>query len=41
VRGLLSLIERSGYALDAGHRADIERLVRRDHEFHAAKRARS
>ena len=41
VRGLLSLIEGSGYALDAGHRADIERLVRRDHEFHAAKRARS
>jgi hypothetical protein len=41
VRGLLTLIERSGYALDSGHRADIERLVRRDHEFHAAKRARS
>jgi hypothetical protein len=41
VRGLLSLIERSRYALDAGRRADIERLVRRDHEFHAAKRPRS
>ena len=41
VRGLLSLTERSSYALDAGRRADIERLVRRDHEFHAARRARS
>ncbi|HEX9042621.1 MAG TPA: nuclease-related domain-containing protein [Trebonia sp.] len=41
VRGLLSLIERSRYAVDAGRRADIERLVRRDHELHAAKRARS
>jgi hypothetical protein len=41
VRGLLSLLERSGYALDAGRRADIERLIRRDHEFHQAKRARS
>lgn len=41
VRGMLSLIERSRYAVDAGRRADIERLVRRDHEFHAAKRARS
>ena len=41
VRGLLALMERSSYALDAGQRADIERLVRRDHQFHAAKRARS
>ena len=41
VRGLLSLTERSGYALDAARRADIERLVRRDHEFHAGKRTRS
>ena len=41
VRGLLALMERSSYALDAGQRADIERLVRRDHEFHAARRARS
>ena len=40
VRSLLSLVERSSYALDAGRRADIERLVRRDHEFHAAKRTR-
>jgi hypothetical protein len=41
VRGLLSLLERSSYALDAGQCADIERLIRRDHEFHQAKRARS
>jgi hypothetical protein len=41
VSGLLSLMERSTYALDAERRADIERLVRRDHEFHAAKRAPS
>ena len=41
VRDLVSLTERSSYALDAGRRADIERLVRRDHEFHAARRARS
>ena len=41
VRGLLTLMEQSSYVLDAGRRADIERLVRRDHEFHAARRARS
>jgi hypothetical protein len=41
VRGLVSLTERSSHALDAGRRADIERLVRRDHEFHAARRTRS
>ena len=41
VRGLLSLMEQSSYALDARRRADIERLIRRDHEFHAAKRTRS
>jgi hypothetical protein len=38
---LLALIERSGQALDRERRADIERLVRRDHDFHAAKRTRS
>jgi hypothetical protein len=38
---LLALVDRSGHALDAGRRADIERLVRRDHEFHAARRTRS
>ena len=37
VRRLLALVERSGYALDAGRRTDIERLIRRDHEFHRAK----
>jgi hypothetical protein len=41
VRRLLALVERSSHALDAARRADIERLVRRDHEFHAAKRTRS
>jgi hypothetical protein len=41
IRGLLSLVERSSYTLDARRRADIERLVRRDHEFHAARRAPS
>jgi hypothetical protein len=35
---LLALVERSGHPLDAGRRADIERLIRRDHEFHKAKR---
>jgi hypothetical protein len=38
VRRLLALIERSRYALDAERRADIERLIRRDHEFHQAKK---
>ena len=38
VRRLLALVERSRYALDAGRRADIERLIRHDHEFHKAKR---
>jgi hypothetical protein len=38
---LLALIERSDYALGPERRADIERLVRRDHEFHAGKRVRS
>jgi hypothetical protein len=38
VRRLLALAERSRYALDAERRADIERLIRRDHEFHKAKR---
>ena len=37
---LLTLIEGSGHALDPERRADIERLVRRDHNFHAAKRSR-
>ena len=41
VRSLLSLIERSSYAVDPGRRADIAHLVRRDHEFHTAKRTRS
>jgi hypothetical protein len=38
VSRLLALIERSRYALDAGQRADIERLIRRDHEFHRARK---
>jgi hypothetical protein len=37
-RRLLALVERSQYALDAGRRADIERLIRRDHEFHKTKK---
>jgi hypothetical protein len=37
-RRLLALVERSRYALDAERRADIERLIRRDHEFHNASR---
>ena len=37
--GLLALIERSRYTVDAERRADIERLIRRDHRFHEAKRA--
>lgn len=37
-RSLLALVERSQYALDDGQRTDIERLIRRDHEFHKAKR---
>lgn len=35
---LLALIESSGDSLDAGQRADVERLIRRDHAFHEAKR---
>jgi hypothetical protein len=38
VRRLVALVERSSYTLDAGRRTDIERLVRRDHEFHQARR---
>ena len=38
VRRLLALIERSRYTLDAGRCADIERLIRRDHEFHQPKK---
>jgi hypothetical protein len=34
---LLALTGRSRYTLDAGRRADIERLIRRDHQFHQAK----
>ena len=37
IRSLLALIERSRYALDPGRRADIERLIRRDHEYNKAK----
>jgi hypothetical protein len=37
-RRLLALVERSQYALDAGRRADIERLIRRDHEFHSSRK---
>jgi hypothetical protein len=37
VRQLLSLVERSRHELDAERRADIERLIRRDHEFHTPK----
>ena len=35
---LLALVERSANTLDAGRRADVERLIRRDHEFHEARR---
>lgn len=38
---LLDLIERSQHTLDAGRRADIERLIRRDHEFHRARQSPS
>jgi hypothetical protein len=38
VSRLLALIERSKYTLDAGRRVDIERLIRRDHEFHKTRR---
>ena len=38
ISGLLALIERSRSTVDAGHRADIERLIRRDHDFHQRKR---
>jgi nuclease-like protein len=38
VRRLLALVERSQYTLEAERRADIERLIRRDHEFHQAKK---
>jgi hypothetical protein len=41
VSKLVSFIEGSQGALDAGRRAEIERLVRRDHAFHKGKRARS
>jgi hypothetical protein len=38
---LLALIDRSQYTLDAGRRADIERLIRRDHESHRARHSPS
>ncbi|HEX5296668.1 MAG TPA: nuclease-related domain-containing protein [Streptosporangiaceae bacterium] len=38
VRRLLALIERSRYTLDAGRRADIERLIHRDHTSHGARK---
>jgi len=41
VRGLLALIERSQYTLDAGRRADVERLICRDHEFRKARKPTS
>lgn len=41
VSHLLALVERSGYTLNAGRRADIERLVRRDHAFHNSGKRRS
>jgi hypothetical protein len=41
VRQLLGLVERSRHALDTARRADIERLIRRDHEFHDTRRAHS
>jgi hypothetical protein len=37
VRRLLTLIEHSQFSLDAGRRADIERLIRRHHELRQAK----
>lgn len=40
VARLVRFIEGSQGALDAGRRADIERLVRRDHAFHEGKKAR-
>jgi hypothetical protein len=41
VRGLLALIERSQYTLDTERRADVERLICRDHEFHKARKPSS
>jgi hypothetical protein len=38
VRRLVALVEASRQALDAEWRADIERLIRRDHDFHEGKR---
>lgn len=37
---LLSLVEGSDDELDQGQRGDVERLIRRDHDFHAANRRR-
>jgi hypothetical protein len=39
VSSLLTLIERSKHTLDGGRRTDIERLIRRDHGFHNARRS--
>jgi Nuclease-related domain len=38
VRRLLALLERSRHTLGTQRRADIERLIRRDHEFHQARK---
>jgi hypothetical protein len=38
VRALLALIERSPGTLDTRKQADIEKLIRRDHHFHEARR---
>jgi Nuclease-related domain len=35
---LLSLVHDSGYALDDNQRAEIQRLIRRDHDFHESRR---
>lgn len=37
-RRLLALVERSQYTLDARRRADIERLIHRDHEFQQSRK---
>jgi len=38
IHGLLTFIESSRSTVDVARRADIERLIRRDHDFHERKR---
>jgi hypothetical protein len=40
-RRLPALVEHSRYTLDAERRADIERLIRRDHSFHNSRKPAS